>query len=233
MLLDHSWTDEEYRNMEQMYLARVAEVERITAMLDEISAHVGEVGSPSIVLNGMAQVNSFFPSSFFYDREGCAGMVFVATVFEHRPIAQRFEQCREMLRAIAERHYNHVPGDSDPAFEIIRHLNNNWWGRKPTVSKAYPNAFADALLELYPASAQDAPAILVHKGKVYAKVEFRQRADDEAVILKNAAYVEDGDWEIVANEQPFQISNLVTQPSHVKGTDGAWHLVQFLPAKGW
>jgi len=236
MLINRSWTDEEYRSMEQMYLRRVVEAERVTAMLGEISAYIGPVGSPAMLLKGMAQAYTWFPSSFYYDREGCAGMVFVAEVFEHREIAQRFEACRKTLSAIAEKHRGHNLGDSDPAFEIIRHLDNNWWGRKPTICEAYPNAFAGDLLDRYPADvASDGPLMLVHEGKVFVRTEFRQYSDEEAVIFKDAAYLEDDDCRVVSagsgalHDQPFTIAGWIDQPDNVKGTDGKWYLVGWGP----
>ena len=147
MLLSQSWTDEEYRHFEQMYMRKVEETERITAMLDRIRAHVGPVNSPSIVLNGIPQAAQEIPT-LCYDQQGACGMVFVATLFEHREIAGRFEACRRQLTDIAA---SSAPwAGSDPAFEIIRHLNNNWWGRKPTVNAAHPNDFANALMAEFP-----------------------------------------------------------------------------------
>lgn len=239
MLINQSWTDEEYRSMEQMYLRRVVEAERVTSMLGEISAYIGPVGSPAMLLKGMAQAHTWFPSSFYYDREGCAGMVFVATVFEHREIAQRFEACRKTLSAIAEKHRGHNLGDRDPAFEIIRHLDNNWWGRRPTINRSWPNDFADALMEKYPAPLPDAddPKMLVHNGKVYVRTEFRVYTDEEAKTLgKSSAYLEDDDLRIVSGGsdaphwQPFTIAGWIDQPDNVKGTDGKWYLVGFGPA---
>ncbi len=239
-LSNYPFTDDEYRSLEASYDRRVTEAERITAMLEEISESIGPVWSPAMVLNGIAQAHQEFPSSFFYDRQGCAGIVFVSAVFEHRPLAMRFQAVADKLKVIYAKHTAERVGEADdPAFEIIRHLNNNWWGRRPTINSSWPNDFADALMEKYPPPGPDVddPEILVHDGKVYVRTEFRMYTDDEAKTLgKSSAYLEDDDLRIVSGGsdaphwQPFTIAGWIDQPDNVKGTDGKWYLVGFGPA---
>lgn len=116
-LSNYSFTDDEYRSLEANYDRRVTEAERIMAMLEEISEAVGPVWSPAIVLKGIAQVHQKFPSSFFYDQQGCAGIVFVSAVFEHRPLAMRFQAVADRIKVIYAKHTAERGGESDdPAF---------------------------------------------------------------------------------------------------------------------
>lgn len=239
-LSNYSFTDDEYRRLETSYDRSVTEAERITAMLEEISEAVGPVWSPAMVLRGIAQANNEFPPSFYYDQQGCAGIVFVSVVFEHRPLAMRFQAVADRIKIIYAKHTAKRIGESDdPASEIVCHLDNNWWGRRPTINRSWPNDFADALMEKYPAPppGDDDPKVLVHNGKVYVKTEFRLYTDDEARTLgKSSAYLEDDDLRIVSgsegapHEQPFTIAGWFGQPDNVRGTDGKWYLVGFGPA---
>lgn len=238
MLIDQSWTDEEYRYLEQMYLRLVTEAERIIAMLEEISNYIGAVWSPSLVLTGLGLASGNIPT-LYYDQNGAAGMVFVAAPFNRRDIAKRFETARRKISALYETHkVERIGSAEDPAFEIIRHLNNNWWGSKPTVNEAWPNAFADELMERYPVdSVSTGPDAIVHGGKVYQRVEFRQYSDEEAVIVGGVAYIEDDDIAIVSGPtdyphgQEFTIDGWYAMPINVKGSDGKWYLTQLKPAQ--
>lgn len=59
-------------------------------------------------------------------------------------ILGRIDKLNERLRQSPR----HELGSEDPAFEIVRHLRNRWFGEKE--NDAYPNDVAEAILRRYP-----------------------------------------------------------------------------------
>lgn len=242
MLLNHSWTDEEHRNLHAMYDGRATEFERLTTMIEAVSNHVGDVPSPAL-LKACREAFSWLPHTFYHDRIGIAGMVFVAAVFEDRPVAVRFEAARKRIDAVWNRHTGGDWRQGDPAFAIVRHLGNNWWGRRPVVDQTWPDEFADALLAQYPApenaKAIGDPKLLVDDGKVYVKSGFREYTDTEARLFRDSAYVLDVNWLVISNpatephDVPFSVEDWLKAPENVQDRKGRWHRVQYGPAQEW
>lgn len=238
MLTGRSMTDEEYRSHEQHLNVLVAEAERILAILNEVSEAVGDVTAPSIVLRGLAQVNLplRWYAKRFYSRDGKSdGFVFGLVVFHHQELADRYNTISEGIDALYKRH---APGtvDVDPAFETIRHLENDWWGRRPVRNTAYPDAFAVALIEKHPVGpnpkAENDPKMIVRNEKVYIKTDFRMYDDGEAVVSGESPYIEDDDMVIIAGptnsegELPkisFGLQGWIDQPFNVRGWDKEWN----------
>ena len=59
-------------------------------------------------------------------------------------ILERARKLTARLRASGK----HELGDDDPAFEIARHLDNRWYGRRE--DDAYPNEVAERIMARYP-----------------------------------------------------------------------------------
>lgn len=243
MLLNHSWTDEEHRNLHAMYDGRATEIERLTVMIEAVSTHVGDVSSP-VLLKACREARSWLPHTSYHDRTGIAGMVFVAAVFEDRPVAERFDAARKRIDAVWNRHKVGDWREGDPAFPIVRHLDNNWWGRCPIINLAWPNEFADALLAQYPApapaKAAGDPNLLVVDGNVYVKSGFREHTDAEARAFRDSAYVLDDDWRVVSGpteeepiDVPFDIEDWFKAPEPARDRGGRWYLVQHIPSQEW
>jgi hypothetical protein len=180
--------------------------------------------------------------TMFYDRQGPAGMVFVATVFDHRLLAEGFEAVRASMSDIGAKHRLHLDGiDAGRGFEIIRHLDNNWWGRRPVRCEAYPNEFAASLIERYPAPVDGDrdPALIVDDGQVWQKTTFRQYTDQEARSYKDSAYQVAPDWTVISagadapHTVEFSVADWIRQSENIKGVDRLWYLCRYEPAQEW
>lgn len=240
LLSNHSWTDEEHRSLSAMYDRRAAEAERLMAMLEAVSERVGAVYSPALLF-ASENLRGWLPHTMYYDN-GPAGMLFVSTVFEYRPAAERFDAVKRRWDALWKRHAaNRVEGADDPAFVIVRHLNNNWWGRRPVRCEAYPNELAESLIERYPAPVDGDrdPALIVDDGQVWQKTTFRQYTDQEARSYKDSAYQVAPDWTVISagSKEPhaveFSVSDWIRQPENIKGVDRLWYLCRYEPAQEW
>jgi len=144
------------------FLEKVERAKRIISMLEAVSGAVGECYSPSILLVGLGTLGDYEPYSsrtgtaWIYDGGKRAGIVTIGHSFCAPDVFGQYDDIYARRDKIYSRHSDENKSHGkdeygrvvDPAFEIIRHLNNNGWGRG-CVSRntSYPNPVADRILD--------------------------------------------------------------------------------------
>jgi len=136
-----------------IFAERAAEAVVILRMLEAVSEHVGECYSPAIILTGIGELHQHFPYAPRYIQwvtDSSGARIGVNHINGNIIAPEIFGQYDEIIRLADALYKRHAAGEyvpnNDPAFEIVRHLRNNWWGRKEPPNISYPNPVADKIL---------------------------------------------------------------------------------------
>jgi len=138
-----------YQNYYESFSKKLEKAQRIVGILETVSNAVGECYSPSIILNGLGELDQHDP--YFHCTEWLSidgkrvGVMTIGHSFYAPEIFNQYDDIYQRREAIYNRHI--INGKFDPAFEIIRQLQNNWWGRRPEREISHPNLIADKILD--------------------------------------------------------------------------------------
>ena len=111
--------------------------QRIT-ILEAVADHVNHYRSPAIQA-ALGQITD--------DLQYCEGRVLHGYDVSYGLIGSVTDRVRALAGRLRQSP-KHKLGAHDPAFEIVRHLRNRWYGRKQ--NDAYPNEIAEQVMDQYP-----------------------------------------------------------------------------------
>jgi len=140
---------EMYKSYHEFFSKKAAEAQKIIKILETVSNIVGECYSPSILLTGFGELEQHDPyfkcTDWLYIDGKRAGIMTIGHEFYAPKIFNQYDKIYKIREVIQNRHTKLE--SEDPAFEIIRQLDNNWWGRRPERSTAHPHPVTDKILD--------------------------------------------------------------------------------------